>query len=74
MARRRRTITRGDLLARYARLTGSSFAAAHEIHGGTDIESLRAVVENLERHAVMPGRRQSFARSQPTTSVQGQTR
>lgn len=70
----RRHLSRGDLLHRYARATGSSFDTAHDIHGATDIEDLRAIVETLERAAVLPGGRRSFARSQPTTTVQGVTR
>lgn len=76
MGRHRAPLTRGDLLARYATATGLSFDEAHNIHGDTEVEDLRATVESLEAYTPDPvfPRRRSFARSLPTTSVQGYTR
>ncbi len=74
MAQRRKILTREELYARYSRLTGCSVPRAAQMHHGTDIEDFRAIVETLEGHTMLRGRRVSFARSQPTTSIQGETR
>lgn len=76
MARRRRPLTRDDLLHRYATVKGLTYGEARDVHGATEIESLRAVVESAEaqRRPAYDAQRRSFARAQPTTTVQGQTR
>jgi hypothetical protein len=55
---------------------GMTYGEARDIHGSSDVEALRDLVEGLERQRSdeRPGRRRSFARSLPTTTVQGQTR
>lgn len=76
MARHRRPLTRDDLLHRYASATGRTYGEAHDVHGDTDIEELRDIVDVYEakRSDERPGRRRSFAASQRTTTVHGQTR
>lgn len=76
MARnRRRPVTRGDLLHRWAAAMGTTYGAALDAHADTEIEQLRTTVEALEDvRARREGQRRSFARSQPTTTVRGETR
>lgn len=74
MARHRATLTRRQLIRRYGRATACSETTAWRLHRDTDVEELRDLVEALEREAVTPGGRRTFARSQPTTSLRGQTR
>lgn len=75
MARRARVLTREDLLHRYANAKGWTFGQAHDAGYALNNEQLRDVVENAERHlGTQPGQRKSFAQSQPTTTVRGQTR
>lgn len=73
--KRRAVLSRLELLRRYAAASGSSDEAARAVHAGTDIDDLRAIVESWESGQVTSGgARRSFARSQPTTTVKGQTR
>lgn len=76
MTRRRRHLTREDLLHRYAALQCITPDEAQAAHGETDIENLRAVVESLEVNRRPPYRAQraSFAKAQPTTQAKGVTR
>lgn len=81
MRNRRKPLTRDDLLHRYATQTGMTYGEAVDVHGETDIEHLRAVVESLEILTIdhmpldrRPGAYRAFARSQPTTRATGQTR
>ena len=75
MARHRRIITRGSLLDRYATVSGLTFGEAHDLHKDTDIQVLRDLVDSLESHRGVPfPQRRRFAKSQPTTSLHGQTR
>jgi hypothetical protein len=76
VARRRRTLTRDDLLHRYATINGLTYGEAHDRHGATNIECLRDIVESAEKQRREPytAQRASFARSLPTTTIQGQTR
>jgi hypothetical protein len=72
--RHAKPITRDDLLHRLARATGLTYGEAWDFAGDMTDERLSQHVEETERVRSQPGRRRSFARSQPTTSVQGQTR
>jgi len=76
MARRRRTLTREDLLHRYATVKGLTYGEAHDLHCATEIEDLRSIVESAEdrRREPYDVLRREFAQSQPTTAVEGQTR
>lgn len=74
MGRHRAQLTRGDLLARYATAVHCTFDYAHDVHGATEIDQLREIVETYEADRGAFPQRRSFARSLPTTSVQGITR
>ena len=72
----RRTLTRDDLLHRYASAMGTTYGEARDLHADSELHMLRDLVDTLERTRAdeRPGRRRTFARSQPTTSIDGQTR
>jgi hypothetical protein len=76
MGKHRAIVTRVQLIRRYAAATGGPTGAAHDLHWNTDIEVLQDLVESLERTSMQGPfpRRRSFARSQPTTTIKGQTR
>lgn len=75
MAQHARTITREDLLHRYANACRYTFGEAHDLAANLSNRDLQNLVETIERlRNPSRGRRQSFARSQPTTSLDGQTR
>lgn len=76
MARRRRTITREDLLHRYARVKGLTFGEAHDLHHGTAINDLRDLVESAEEQPTqsIEKARADFRASLQTTTVEGETR
>ena len=71
MTKRRRPLTRDDLLHRYARARCITYGQAHDLHGGDDMEELRALVEAYERF-MPPYFGEAF--TPQTTSVEGVTR
>lgn len=70
-------VTRDALLHRYANAMPEAvtYGFAADQLAGYSLDSLRDLVESVEnRQRVTMGRRRSFARSLPTTSLRGQTR
>lgn len=67
--KRRRPLTREDLIHRYARVRGLTYPAAFDAAADVTDEVLRAAVEDLERKDAPGGAHAAFRSS--TTQAQG---